>query len=142
VQPDAGFFLASLPRFETSEITKSSYPALSSLASQIEMFGLSKRELETKFTRSEMIILAWRSQEMAHLLDNSTKETTGDLKGISTRQHMPGTPQGLPDHFFRKDYDPIAGIGSGELDLRLVTGEEAYKYFSAIGIKLPIMGGM
>ncbi len=104
------------------------------------MFGLSKRELEAKFTKSEMIILAWRSQEMAYLLEVSTKETTGGSVG-QTKHHVQGTPEGLPDHFFRKDYDPVAGIGAGELDLRQVTGDEAYKYFSAMKIHLPIMAG-
>lgn len=42
-------------------------------------------------------------------------------------------PEGLPDHFFNKE---------GELDLSGVTGEEARRYFQAIGIKLPIIGGV
>lgn len=48
------------------------------------------------------------------------------------REYDGVVPEGLPDKF----YDPI----TGEIDLRRVTGREAYKYFAAIGIRLPIMG--
>lgn len=136
-EPHARFFLATLPRFEASEVGKSVYPGIAALAAQIEMFGLSKRELEAKFTKSEMVLLAWRSQEMSHNMNVQTKVGVG-----TPRRSVDGMiPEGLPDHFFRKDYDPETGLGPGELDLRQVKGEEAYKFFSTMGVHLPIIGG-
>jgi hypothetical protein len=94
------------------------------------MFGLSKRELEAKFMKSEVVLLAWRSQELAN---NMNKDSDRPALG-KRRPHSfdVSVPEGLPDHFYNKD---------GEIDLRQVTGEEAYRYFSSQGIRLPIMGG-
>jgi len=103
------------------------------------MFGIGKRELEAKFTKSEMVLLAWRSQEVSHNMDASTKNTLTNGSG-SARVDRSQIPENLPDHFFRKDWDPEAGIGPGELDLRQVRGDEAYKYFSTMGVHLPIFG--
>lgn len=108
------------------------------------MFGLGKRELEAKFRRSEMVLLAWRSQEVSAEMEKQTKGVRETLEAQTNtsqrRYHGASVPEGLPSHFFRKDYDPEAGIGPGELDLRQVSGEEAFKYFSSIGVKLPIIG--
>lgn len=112
---------------------KSQFPGIASLASQIEMFGLSKRELEKKFTRSELVLLAWRSQEMSASLERQTESPKGAQSAQPKRVYLDAqVPQGLPDHFYNKD---------GEIDLRQVSGEEAYKYMSSVGIKLPIMTG-
>ena len=78
---------------------------------------------------------------MSYLLEQSTKDQMDNVERGTLRGHVKGTPEGLPEHFFRKTHDPVAGVPIGDLDLRLVTGEEAYKYFSAVNIKLPIMGG-
>ncbi len=95
------------------------------------MFGLSKRELEKKFTRSELVLLAWRSQEMAASLDTPAK-TSPEAQSRKRFYFDAQVPEGLPDKFFNED---------GEVDLRQVTGEEAYKYMSSVGVKLPIMYG-
>lgn len=97
------------------------------------MFGLSKREIEKKFTRSEMMLLAWRSQETAFQLKSSS-EVPGAGAEVANRKRYSDAqiPEGLPDRFFNKD---------GEVDLRQVTGEEAYRYLSSMGIKLPVMLG-
>lgn len=110
---------------------KSQFPGIASMAAQLEMFGLSKRELEKKFTRSELVLLAWRSQEISASLDASAKppqENRAKKRFYFDAQ----VPEGLPDKFFNAD---------GEIDLRQVSGEEAYKYMSSIGVKLPIMYG-
>lgn len=93
------------------------------------MFGLSKRELESKFTRSELVLLAWRSQEQSAMLDASLKKNKGGSRTPSG-SYEEGVPEGLPPHFYNE---------RGEVDLRKVTGKEAYRYFSSLGIKLPIM---
>jgi hypothetical protein len=92
----------------------------------MEMFGLSKRELEEKFTRSEMVLLAWRSQEVSAKLE----QTTAGMN--SGKNFNSNAPQGLPKHFYNEE---------GEVDLRQVTGAEAYRYFSSRGVRLPIMSG-
>lgn len=108
----------------------SQFPSIASLAAQIEMFGLPKREIEKKFCRSELIMLAWRSQEVSASFDKDAPQAeTGNRKKFYLDAKV---PQGLPDHFYNKE---------GEVDLRQVTGEEAYKYMSSVGIKLPIMMG-
>lgn len=98
------------------------------------MFGLSKREMEKKFTRSEMALLAWRSQEISASMDKI--KTEGKEEGAASpkkrKVHDAQIPEGLPDRFFNEE---------GELDLRNVTGEEAHKYMSSIGIQLPVFAG-
>ena len=100
------------------------------MAGQIELFGLSKREIERKFTRSEIALLAWRSQEIAVALEKSAG-MGGDApqrrKAVNAQ-----VPDGLPDRFFNE---------KGEVDLSKVTGEDAWQYMSAQGIKLPVFGG-
>lgn len=129
MQQVTGFFLASFERYELDNSDVSAYPGVAALASQIEMFHMSKRELEEKFTVSELFFVAWRSSEIAFGMEKKFKATgLGDTKvknfgGINV-------PQNLPEHFFNEQ---------GELDLRRVTGREAYRYFQAIGIPLAVM---
>jgi hypothetical protein len=112
---------------------KSAYPSVASLAAQLEMFGLSKREIDRRFTRSEMVLLAWRSQEVSASLEKSTEDMGVETQRKGRRRFVDAkVPEGLPDKFFNEQ---------GEVDLRQVSGEEAYKYMSSIGIKLPIMAG-
>jgi hypothetical protein len=111
---------------------KSKYPGIASMAAQIEMFGLSKREIERKFCRSELVLLAWRSQEISASLEQQSPESDSNIPKKKRKYSDASIPDGLPDHFYNE---------SGEVDLRLVTGEEAYKYLSAVGMKLPIMQG-
>lgn len=132
-----GFHLASLRRFETSSIAESEYPAIAGLASQIEMFGLSKRELEAKFTKSEMVLLAWRSHEISYNMQKQTDSIKTGGTGVS--RQVGGLPDDLPDYFFRKEDDPVAGVKKGELDLRQVTGADAHRLFQKMGIRLPII---
>jgi hypothetical protein len=99
------------------------------------MFGLSKRELEEKFKKSELVILAWRSQEMSHNLSEKTKDM-GQGQGQRTskgkrRVQDPSIPEGLPDKFFDEN---------GEVNLSKVSGEEAWRYLSMQGIRLPVIG--
>jgi hypothetical protein len=90
------------------------------------MFGLSKREMEKKFRRSELVTLAWRSQEVS--VSFETKEGKPQKKRKYSNAQV---PQNLPDHFYNED---------GEIDLRQVTGPEAYKFMMMQGVKLPVIG--
>lgn len=97
------------------------------------MFGLSKREIEKKFVRSELALLAWRSQEISASLDKARTDAKEAPPKTQRRTLGAQVPDGLPDHFFNEE---------GELDLRKVRGEEAYRYMAAIGIKLPVFAGV
>jgi len=88
--------------------------------------------MEAKFRRSELIIMAWRSQEVSASLKMQTDGTTQPPAGRKKKTYSDAqVPQGLPDKFYNKD---------GEIDLRQVTGPEAYQFMMSQGIKLPIFG--
>lgn len=112
------------------------------------------REIRKKFTKSELFMLAWRSQEQAVKMKSKFREDAVDVpryqspsedepdEGEAVKLPQPKrrnrrkayedsqVPEGLPSHFYNKD---------GELDLRQVTGDEAYRFFAAQGIQLPII---
>jgi len=82
--------------------------------------------------------MGWRSQEQIQKL--KTKEKTFGApkwKDTATNQrkiYAPGElPDNLPDKFFNEE---------GEVDLRQVTGNEAVKYLSLLGIRVPVGGGV
>jgi len=87
--------------------------------------------------------MGWRSQEQHwHLKKKFPPKKEEEEGEESPRLPVPGgskrkrytddvmIPEGLPDRFFNEE---------GEVDLRLVTGEEARKYFGSLGMDLPIM---
>jgi hypothetical protein len=87
------------------------------------------REIEERFTRSELVILAWRSQEQHYNLqkDMPKKSKKGKRKMVYGPDDI--GPQGMPDEFFNED---------GEIDLRKVKGEDARRYFEMkLGIPMP-----
>ena len=109
------------------------------------------REIKKRFTKTDLVILAWRSQEQAYqlkrrydtgktrkpktrFLDRETVNAFGEEEEQpgGKRRQTEGVPEGLPDRFYNKD---------GEVDLSRVTGEDAWKYFAAQGIKLPRFPG-
>lgn len=76
--------------------------------------------------------MGWRSQEMSYSLEQQTKAAAD---GVSAPPKVPldaQIPMGLPAHFYNEQ---------GEIDLRNVSGEEAYRFMMAQGIKLPIVMG-
>ena len=82
--------------------------------------------------------MGWRSQEQTQQLKRKTR-------GVGTDEwHETGTkarrayasgeiPANLPDRFFNEE---------GEVDLSKVTGNDAVKYLAAIGINVPVGGGV
>ena len=82
------------------------------------------REIEERFCRSELVIMAWRSQEQHYQLTKDMPKTQGRAKTKSGKyiKDYSGEvgPEGMPEHFFNEE---------GELDLSKVTGEEARRYF-------------
>ncbi len=79
------------------------------------MFLMPMREIEAKFCKSEIAIIAWRSQEMSHQM----------FKEIESEQ-QPSKSSALDR--FRND--------EGEVDMRKMTGPQALKYLSSMGISV------
>jgi hypothetical protein len=93
----------------------------------MQEFKMPLSEIEEKFTLSEMAIMSWSSQEhMAGLEKRSVNRPTR-TKESNTKQNK---TESLPEHFYNEE---------GEIDLRRVTGKEAYRFLSSQGIKIPII---
>lgn len=109
------------------------------------------REVYKKYTKSELIVMAWRSGEISHNmhLDSKSHALPNDaLNGAAT----PINKQSGGDS--RYDYDPsdvvLEEIGNklgddivrncenadGELDLRRLTGQQALKFMNVTGLDL------
>lgn len=103
----------------------------------MEEFKAPMREIEERFTRSELVLLAWRSQEMHHNFKKKRSmyedlpDNEAEVQGGKRRKTYPDGigPEGMPDKF----YD-----ANGDFNLSLVTGEEARRYFAErLGIPMP-----
>lgn len=95
----------------------------------IETFQIPLREIEEKFTRSELVIMAWRSQEMHYNLQKDMPKKNKKGKRRMAYGDSDIGPDGMPDEFFNDD---------GEIDLSKVKGEDARRYFEArLGIPMP-----
>lgn len=92
------------------------------------MFHLSKREIDEKFTKSELYLLSWRSMETAHQMERKVPvdKPMEKMRSYGNVQ----VPADLPKQFYDEN---------GEVNLSKVTGREAYKYLSALGFKMPVM---
>lgn len=105
----------------------------------MEALKIPLREVRRRFTKSEMFIMAWRSTEQYHQMMKRMKsppKSLGDVGTNGKKRNIPSNayvPEGVPDKFFDKD---------GNLDCSLVTGDEAVQYLNAVGIKIPVMGGV
>lgn len=89
-------------------------------------------EIEERFTRSDLAVVGWRSQETSYKLDQQMKRGHAAAGPPADFKIPEGTtiPAGLPERFFNKD---------GELDLRQVTGADALKFLRAQGINVPFV---
>src|SRR5438105_5581983 len=110
-----GFFLSRLPRFSKRDKWRSQLPQIASAASLIETFHLPLREIEDKFTKSELILTAWHSQETVHRIE----------AGLPMEpDRKPPVSRDLPERYFNTE---------GDLDLRNVSGADAINYLRSIG---------
>lgn len=100
------------------------------------------REIEDKFTLSELVMTAWRSQEIASQMGKdvdvktsssptTSKNRVHDEIDPETQKRKPGLThdliESLPDRFFNEE---------GDLDLRRVSSEDALKFFQAAGMPI------
>lgn len=143
----------------------------------METFHLPLRELAIRFTRSELAIVAWRSQEQywqfkrktANLdsgreyeeelqqeeepvddeisysgkpvdvdaiyqaIEGKTKKKKEKVLKLGRKKkkvYSGKVPQNLPDRFYNAE---------GDIDLRQVSGDDAFRYFAKIGMPLPVI---
>lgn len=105
------------------------------------------REIEEKFTRSELILMAWRSQEQHYNFKKRMKshEDNYDMDDQTEGAHS-GTkadrkrktyndgigPERMPDEFFDEH---------GDFNLSKVKGEQARQYFERI-LRIPMPPNM
>lgn len=95
------------------------------------------QDIERKFRKSEMALLAWRSQEQAVEMERSMKQphaAQSDFKyGPPSKPMVPGeTPMAIPDSCYNED---------GEPDIRKMTGNQAVAFMRAAGFNFPVVPG-
>ncbi len=105
------------------------------------------REVHAKFTKSELVIMAWRSSEVAYNLKTrpgvfkvQQDDNNGLRPSLVAKNDIPGQVQDDELRAIEERLGPIAyklGGEGGKVDLRKLTGEEALQFFSAFGIHIP-----
>jgi len=114
----------------------------------MEAFQAPLREIQNRFTKSEIVIMGWRSAEQAYKMrlridrvsedDESqedrpqfeNKRTQTENKRRKKKEYADAdVPENLPDRFYDED---------GEVNLSKATLKDAVKYMNAIGIKMPM----
>lgn len=112
----------------------------------MEMFQAPLREIQDRFTKSELVILGWRSAEQAYKMrlrmhrpskdeDDDKPVFEGEAKteakaeGKKKTYADADTPENLPDRFYDEE---------GEVNLSKTTLRDAVQYMNAIGIKMPV----
>ncbi len=107
---------------------------------------MSMREIRKKYTKSELMLMAWDSKQKAYNLslnykrpsknkitsvDNEQLEyASNGIKETATAYEVPSDLNNgvaIPKKFFDKD---------GEIDLRQATGPEALGYLRAVGLNI------
>jgi len=100
-------------------------------------------EIEEKFCRSELVLMAWRSQEQNQYFKERMKESESGKKRNKGHNTYDGdiVPEGLPDEFYAAQdiYDKRGRLiaHKGDIYLGQVKGEDARRYMQSIGIPLP-----
>jgi hypothetical protein len=113
----------------------------------MESLKMPMREIEAKYTTSELAIMAWRGSEMGFNMRARTQEVPrGHIGPLN-----PTTVTPDPLDYFEYDpperdlrvidekLEPIAHKmvnEQGEIDLRRLTGAEALRYMGALGISV------
>lgn len=100
----------------------------SNVGSQAEGFDVDKiyANIDKQYAKKKGYSLNKVDRALDGKLPKQKEKVVGRRK-----QYSGNVPAGLPAKF----YDPK----TGEIDLRKVTGDDARKYFSALGIPLPVM---
>lgn len=121
---------------EGDSVSKTKQPMLASAASQMESTSLPLRELRKRYTASEMFVMAWRSNEIAHNMG----ETVGPRKQPSAREVADGIMTAIDDKQVDGLERSIGDLGDrltgkdGEVHLHQLKGKEVLRVLSALGI--------
>lgn len=78
------------------------------------------REVEKIYTKSELALIGWRSQEVSA---NFQKKQPGEAPSVAPQPNMPKTKK--------------SELGSH--DLRQLTGDQLRRHFAGLGLVLPMM---
>lgn len=100
----------------------------------METFTMPLHEINERFTRSELFMVAWRSQEQHFNLKKRMKKYDKPGSNVGDRSRYGSTdiiPDELPESFYNDE---------GEIDLSKVTGNQARKYMANLGIPFPVIG--
>jgi hypothetical protein len=103
-------------------------PAVAAAAAIMEATKLPLREARRRYKRSELAIMSWRSSELAYNMGQRVKSS-------------PSMAPMVEDAAISVLEQKLGPIGnkitneSGEVDLGQLTGEEAMRFFDAMGIQ-------
>jgi len=106
----------------------------------MEQFAMPLREIGAKFTKSELTLIAWRSQEQSHhfkkrlkKIDSGDDDKPSVSSGKKRKQYNDGIgPERMPDEFFDEN---------GDFNLSKVPGEYARRYFEQV-LRIPMPPGV
>jgi len=115
----------------------------------MDTFKLSMREIRKKYTKSELVLMAWDSRQKSQNMRRAYKKPKLE-NGKEQREYVGHTSGKNPNGIRETEdaYEMPSGLNKGvpvlkkwfnkegELDLRLATGPEAVKYCNAIGINI------
>lgn len=109
------------------------------------MFKLPMREIKRKYTKSELAVLAWRSQELAHNMSQHSKRASRQpfVGAGRMRYQEPPTVDDVIISSIEKRLGPIADKitgDDGDVDLHRLTGAEAHAFFSSLGVGFGAIG--
>lgn len=109
----------------------------------VEAFKLPLKEIYARFTRSEVMLLGWRSAEMAHNMRATPPQQPaavpqGAYAGVTSEQRR-------QLEVIEEQLGPtlIAKLENeeGQVDMRKLTGPEALRYMAAMGMPVPVVEG-
>ena len=105
------------------------------------------REIRQKFKKSEIAIMAWRSSEMAKNME--TSYTSGMGKSDGTVPVSSSITEGIQaggERDFAILEEKMGDVvvnnmvnAEGDVDLRRLTGDQAIRYLSAMGLMVPMV---
>lgn len=117
----------------------------------MEALALPSREIRKRFTKSDVVLMGWRSGEIAANMDHSASDQVripppSGVGRVEELSRMPVRDHAGDDDTLRGIEERLGGViiermvnERGEVDLRRLTGAQAAQYFQALGIPLITM---
>ena len=104
-------------------------PAVAAAAAIMEATKLPLREARKRYKRSELAIMSWRSSELAYNMGQRVKSSSPSFAPM-----LEDAAVSALEHKLGSIGDKITNV-DGEVDLGQLTGEEAMRFFDAMGIQ-------